>query len=255
MPIALGLFLGFANVVVIGWGLDFMSSDPYHTFDVAFGYGLVPGLVTGGGLGWMAGRTSVLDGRLRLLIVTPPALIVVWWLASTFKLEAFAPFASVTTLVGCVILERRTRKKVESMIPEAVALAESFLRRLGAWPAAFGSLLGALDVLVVALLAHGLGVRESFVGSKGDVVPIASATIVFGLLPAMLSGALLGRLAARMRLHTAGERLAALCLLSLIAVTVLAGAASLDKPAVLALLPTVVGVLVLERATRVPGPR
>jgi hypothetical protein len=248
MPLALGLFLGFANVIVNAISIDLALDSSYATYDNVISIGLVPGLVMGMALGGVAALTRALDPWLRCVFLVTPALAVVYWLACGFGLEGLAPHASIPTLVCCSILERRTRETDgadESSIPGSALLR--------AHPVLLGAIVGLIDVVVIGTIAHVLNIEVVLIGFKGEPAPLAPIVFVFGCVPAIAIGALLGKLARETRMHSIGERRFVLCSLPVFALIVIASLCGIGKPVLLALLPTVCCGLWLESATRSPS--
>lgn len=119
-------------------------------------------------------------------------------------------------------------------------------------PVGLGSLLGALDVLAIAFGIAATYAREELVAVA---LPIAAA----GILPGLLTGAFLGSLAERLGARPVWLRLMVLFAPALLlivfgpALLMLVGIARIGDMvefAEFACVPTLVAVLVLERATR-----
>lgn len=109
MPISLGILLGFANVIVVAIAMGAMTNRTLEIANAVMMYGTVPGVITGALLGGLADCTSGLPAWPRRLILIVPAIIVVLWLGTKFRIQELVPHASIPTIVGCLILERRTR--------------------------------------------------------------------------------------------------------------------------------------------------
>ena len=119
----LGVLLAVANVVVIGLGLGF-TEPAGHPLGVAFFVcmiGIVPAVVLGALLGWLADVTAPLPVWLRTLVLTFPAIALVVLLGSYFSMHDFIVVASIPTVVAVLLLERATRHVTPPPLPVAHA--------------------------------------------------------------------------------------------------------------------------------------
>lgn len=113
-----GVALGACNVVFIA--LAMMASDPTIDAGLLFGFGIVPGGITGAVVGMIAAATrDVIPRWARALVLAVPALLCIVVLAEEFELVRFVPHASIPTLVCVLLLERGTRAKPEVELPDA----------------------------------------------------------------------------------------------------------------------------------------
>lgn len=120
LAVNFGVTLGACNVVFIALAL--MASDPTLDAGAVFGFGIVPGIVTGAVVGMIAAATrDVIPRWARALVLAVPALLCVVVLAQEFELLRFVPHASIPTLVCVLMLERGTRAKPEIELPDAAA--------------------------------------------------------------------------------------------------------------------------------------
>lgn len=107
-----------------------------------------------------------------------------------------------------------------------------------------GLALGALNVLVIAIGLAGVG------GEAG----IALWVVMFGIVPGILVGALLGWLAEVMQPMPIWIRRFVLSVPAVLLVIVLAAEFSLQDFILLSCIPTAVATLLLERGTRLVAP-
>lgn len=115
-----GTLLGLVNVVVIALGIGVrVGESAIVTLVVAFG--VIPGVVAGGGLGILAGRLRRFSPLLRFALLAVPAIGVVFVLAYEFELRDLAAISCIPTLVAAAILERWTRPRPAPPLPVARA--------------------------------------------------------------------------------------------------------------------------------------
>lgn len=107
-----------------------------------------------------------------------------------------------------------------------------------------GALLGAVNVVVVALGLAGLE-------NEKDVFILV---ILFGMAPGVIAGGFLGTIARAVRAWPVSRRLTLLVPLPVIVVFVLAGMFGMDAAAPISCIPTCVAALILERWTRALAP-
>lgn len=110
-------------------------------------------------------------------------------------------------------------------------------------PAGLGVLLGALNVLVIAI---GMAVSVG----HSDTVGVAFFVSIVGILPGVVTGACLGALAGAMKAQPRWLRVPTLLVPALALVAALAITFSLISFAAVSAIPTSVAVLILERWTR-----
>jgi hypothetical protein len=119
----LGVLLAAANVVVIGLGLGF-TAPAGHPLGIAFFVcmiGIVPAVVLGALLGWLADVTAPLPVWLRTLVLALPAIALVVLLGAYFSMHDFIVVASIPTFVAVLLLERATRQVTPPPLPVAHA--------------------------------------------------------------------------------------------------------------------------------------
>lgn len=107
MPILLGAFLGFCNVLFIAMGLQWR--DPSLPAHCVITFGLVPGVMVGGFTGWIASATAPWSPWLRRALLAIAPLGLVGLLAGVFELDEHMIVAAIPTLVSVMLLERWSR--------------------------------------------------------------------------------------------------------------------------------------------------
>jgi ABC-type dipeptide/oligopeptide/nickel transport system permease subunit len=107
-----------------------------------------------------------------------------------------------------------------------------------------GFVLGAANVLLIAI---GIAMMER----SGEAVILVT---MFGMIPGVIAGTVLGVIAQHMPSHNVGARIAALTLPSVLLVIVLGTVFGMEELIPVASIPSVVAALVLERWTRVVEP-
>lgn len=105
----IGILLGVANVLVIAAAMSI--SQPSLHGDWVATIGMMPGILTGAILGVIASATAHAPRSARMVVLTLPALSVVWLLGAAFELERYVLLACIPTLVACILLERATRTR------------------------------------------------------------------------------------------------------------------------------------------------
>lgn len=116
----LGVVLGALDVFVIATGM----ADVCHAPSIAvlvIVFGLVPGIVLGGLLGWLAEVMAPLPVWLRRCVLIVPPLLLVVLLGGELGKEQFIALASIPTLVAALLLEGATRLSVAPPLPVARA--------------------------------------------------------------------------------------------------------------------------------------
>jgi hypothetical protein len=135
-PWAKGILLAAANVLVIACAVSVELEN--HTWKLDLGdeltrsevpvtivsAGIVPALIVGAILGWLARLTERVHPLWRLLVLVVPACGLVLGLAALSEvfvggLLHFVPHACVPTCVAALILEQTTRKPQAEVIPPA----------------------------------------------------------------------------------------------------------------------------------------
>jgi len=252
-----GLILGGSNVLAVAGALGFVEGlhSPHTAVDMAIAVtllGMVPGLVVGGVLGYLAGRVTVH----RFVLLATLALGAVAVLGALTE-PGFIPFAAAPTLPLALALEHWTR--ADALRPR--------LPRAPMTSAAKGALLGAANVLATAIV---IGVRVMFDprrGWSGDgeelgfgfplhvTAPAVGLEIglvigCIGIVPGVATGAALGRLADELRAWCGATRAAVLgtgAVAAVAAIGLLGHEAAFVVPACV---PALVASFVLERWTR-----
>ncbi len=122
-PAGIGVALAVANVFVIAIGMaaTFGPADVVGVATTVSLIGMIPGVLTGALLGWVAGELRAQARWLRLAVLLSPALLVVCALAGMFGLVEFAAVSFIPTIVATLLLERFTRARVEPAVPLARA--------------------------------------------------------------------------------------------------------------------------------------
>ena len=103
-----------------------------------------------------------------------------------------------------------------------------------------GFVLGAANVMLIAL---GIAMMEK----SGEA---AILVMMFGMVPGVLAGLVLGAIAGRMESNNVGARIAALVVPSLGVVMLLGTEFGMESLILVASIPSVVAALILERWTR-----
>ena len=119
MAVPRGILLGAVNVLVIAIGLGITAGEAAVTIFVVM-FGGIPGLIAGGGLGWLAKRIETRPPSVRATLLAVPAVGVVFFLAAEFGMDASVPVACIPTIVAALILERWTRRVKPAPVPVAV---------------------------------------------------------------------------------------------------------------------------------------
>lgn len=121
-PVALGVLLGALNVLVIGVGMSVMAGD--HDLQIAVWvaiFGIVPAVVLGALLGWLADVMAPLPTWVRRFVLILPATLLVIVLAAEFTMQDFILVSCIPTVVAALVLERGTRLVVPPPVPLAHA--------------------------------------------------------------------------------------------------------------------------------------
>jgi hypothetical protein len=118
--VPLGIALGALNVIVIAVGLA-VAADESGIALWVIAFGIVPGVVLGALLGWIADVMKPLPIWVRRLVLLVPAVALVAALAAEFALQQFILLASIPTAVATLLLERSTRPSEPPPVPLAQA--------------------------------------------------------------------------------------------------------------------------------------
>jgi hypothetical protein len=267
-----GAVLGVANMMVIALGIA-LDVGEGGAFAGALFLGGLPALFGGLALGAVAHRTRAWSIGPRFAIIGIPALgFVVMCGTVLLELSRYIPFAFVPTMTAVAILERCTR--VARPLPDASpACGEQshaltgcpgcmqsrapLVERLD--PVALGLLLALANLLVVSIGMHG-GAYElpehaqfhdpDMCTHVHGIAPGGAAVFAVGLVPALLTGALLGRIAHSCRAWPRWARWLLLTPPPLAVVAALGAATGLYNYVALASVPTLAATLWLEAATR-----
>jgi hypothetical protein len=116
--VPLGIMLGALNVFVIGIGMAAVGREPGIALWVVM-FGIVPGLVLGALLGWLADVMKPLPIWLRRVVLLVPAVLLVVVLATELTMESFIVLSCIPTAVATLLLERGTRLVVVPPVPVA----------------------------------------------------------------------------------------------------------------------------------------
>src|SRR5690349_21503693 len=118
--VPLGILLGALNVLVIAIGLAGAGDEPGIAMWVV-AFGIVPGILLGALLGWLAEVMQPLPIWVRRFVLLVPAVALVAVLAGEFSLQHFILLASIPTAVAALVLERGTRPSSPPPVPLAHA--------------------------------------------------------------------------------------------------------------------------------------
>jgi hypothetical protein len=110
----LGAVLGILDTLVIAAGIAAWKHGAYPSvFPSVVALGLMPALVVGIALGYLAAESTARSVAWRCCALAIPAVAGVAALGIAFGLELVVPLAAVPTVVGTLVLERATRHLVE----------------------------------------------------------------------------------------------------------------------------------------------
>lgn len=141
----LGILLGVANVFANGALFAVFGRKP-HDAGLLVTCGMLPGVVAGALIGLLAGATSRSTRIERFVVLVVPAVFVVVGLGALFELAPFVPFATVPTVLACMILESRTRSRGVDANGDSDLVVAPRPHRSAVTPA---MLLGAIVMLIV----------------------------------------------------------------------------------------------------------
>lgn len=252
-----GIVVGVGNVVAVAVGLGLTQgslTDNSQLVTVVCVLGVVPGIIAGAAIGYLAGRLAILR-RLTLASLAVFAVVVLGLLIE----PAFIWFASIPTIVAALALERWTRANLGARARPPGGLLSSTSK---------GALLGICNVAVTAVLVGvmvaldppmrgwaGDGETLGFGSApyvKGSALGIQIAILVAfaGLLPGLVTGVGLGRLADQLRPWSSHARLAVVAAIAVTVVAVL-GLLTRQTPLIVpACGPALIASFGLERWTR-----
>ena len=118
--IANGILLGMANAGVITLGLVLPEGQRWFALGtVIFMIALVPSVLAGAVLGWIAEVLAESHLWIRLAWLIVPAIAVVAWLGVVFEMRGYIAVSSVPTVAACLLLERSTRRRPTPPLPVA----------------------------------------------------------------------------------------------------------------------------------------
>jgi hypothetical protein len=110
--------LGALNVLVIAIGMAVMAGSA-EVLTLVVMFGGIPGVITGGVLGWIAGQTATRVPWLRVVLLALPAVGVVGFLATEFDMRETIAVACIPTVTAALVLERWTRRVTPAPVPVA----------------------------------------------------------------------------------------------------------------------------------------
>ena len=116
--VPLGIALGALNVIVIGIAMAFAAREADIAIWVAM-FGIVPGLIAGALVGWLADLMKPLPSWARTIMLIVPAVLVVIFLGMTFAMPTFIAVSCIPTVVAALLLERGTRRAITPRVPVA----------------------------------------------------------------------------------------------------------------------------------------
>ena len=122
--VPLGIMLGALNVLVIGIGMAGVYGEAGIVVWVLI-FGIVPGFLLGGLLGWLADVMKPLPIWLRRFVLVVPAVLLVVVLATQFSMQNFIALSCIPTAVATLLLERGTREVAPPPVPVAHARRSS----------------------------------------------------------------------------------------------------------------------------------
>jgi len=116
----LGAVLGILDTLVIAAGIAAWKHGVYPSvFPSVVALGLMPALVVGIALGYLAAESTARSVAWRCGSLAIPAVAGVAVLGVAFGLEIIVPLAAIPTVVGTLVLERATRH-LEELTPARV---------------------------------------------------------------------------------------------------------------------------------------
>jgi hypothetical protein len=190
--------------------------------------------------GWLGGRVAML--RPLVLVAIPMIAVIAMGVLTETSLIAPAVFP---TLIGSLVLEAWTRPNLAARTANPLT------------PTALGMVLGAVNVVVVAIVLAIYLTRiepRHIVGGITLQPPfglhVAALVLCIGILPGMLVGGFCGFLTTQLRDRSILTRLAGLGTVAVSGVFAIGSLSDTWMLVVPALAPTLVAVAVLERMTR-----
>jgi hypothetical protein len=268
-PSMLGALLGLANMVVIASAIALDLGEGGEAFGAILVLGALPALMAGVALGAAAHRTREWSLGSRYAVIGLPAFVVLVLCGSVIiPFAYYIPFACVPTFIAVRILERRTR--VATTLPPVIQWRQPisgsdtrFVMRLD--PVALGMVLAFATLIVVSIGMAGLqrGAYDSPMYHHGSELCMHDhahhsawlAVFILGLVPALVTGVIAGRIAHRCRDWPVWSRRLVVVPLPLAVVVMLGGISGLYEYVLPALIPTLVAALWLERGASVVAAR
>jgi len=230
--LALGGWIGFLDTLVLAIALSGHNlDDRLGTTLTILLVAVMPGMLLGFILGAVCKSLAKLRIAARRAIVIAPPILVVGCIGMVARSEAWF-YLVLVPMIGCSLyLEQRTRAGRE------VEVRAQPMRNSEA--GARGVVIGSCNAIFIAIA---MGLQE---GRE-----VAVLVLLFGIVPALVIGYLLGIVAGALHAQPVSVRGAVLVLVPVGLLLALAAALGLTDLFVPALIPTAVCGLVLERATR-----
>jgi len=119
--VPLGIMLGLLNVFVIAIGLAGVGDEVGIAMLVVM-FGIVPAIVIGALLGWLAEVMKPLPTWMRRFVLIMPAVALVVILGAEFSMQDFIVVSCIPTAVATLVLERATRLVLPPPVPPAHAV-------------------------------------------------------------------------------------------------------------------------------------
>jgi len=239
-----GLLVGLANLFAVALLIG-LGEPLRHLPAILMIIGIIgaaPALAVGALCGWLGGRVPVFR-RVSLIIIPAFAVIALGVLTEA---SLIGP-ALVPTVIAALLLEYWTRPNLAMHEPTPSVLS----------PTVQGMLLGAANVLVVAVLLaiYVTRIEPQHVVAGVSIHPpfglhLAVLVTWVGAVPGVIVGGLAGFLAQRLRDNGQITRLAGIGSIAVSGVMVLAALTDTPMLVMPALMPTLFAVAVLERITR-----
>lgn len=231
--LALGGWIGFLDTLALSIALSGHHADDRFgaTLKILL-VTLMPGMLLGFMLGAVVRALPMLRVAARRAIALGPPLVIVFGIAFVARARPTF-FLVLLPMIACSLyLERATRGAGD--LPD---LGSQRMPRSGA--SALGAVIGSCNAIFIAVAT---GLQDG--GDTGVLV------LLFGIVPALAIGYLLGMTAAMLVAKPVWVRCAVLVLVPAGLLLLLAAPLGLVAMFVPALIPTAVCGLVLERATR-----
>ena len=110
-----------ADALIAAIGMSALEIDRTSAVVGFFMVMVVPGVLAGALLGWLAGKSRMRPALRRLAVLAPVAWMIVILLGFGTGLQEFVLVACIPTTVGVLILERGTRSVAPPLVPPAHA--------------------------------------------------------------------------------------------------------------------------------------